>query len=186
MARCTVERLTCAQGLQGVRGRKRLRTTIAADAASPAMDRVNRQFRAERPNQLWVSDFNYVSTWQRWNGSPGSAISTCTHPSLISRRPRLRKTTTTYSAHPPVRLFYFNQTASAKTEAIHPAIRRKVRDRGIGMCHDIILVHIESPRFFLTFRAPMRSHSCRWHRQIARACPTGRPTNGRPARFNSA
>jgi len=27
---------------------------------------VNRQFRAERPNQLWVSDFTYVSTWQGW------------------------------------------------------------------------------------------------------------------------
>ncbi len=28
------------------------------------LDRVNRQFRASRPNQLWVSDFTYVSTWQ--------------------------------------------------------------------------------------------------------------------------
>jgi putative transposase len=27
---------------------------------------VNRKFRAERPNQLWVSDFTYVSTWQGW------------------------------------------------------------------------------------------------------------------------
>jgi transposase InsO family protein len=27
---------------------------------------VNRQFRADRPNQLWVSDFTYVSTWQGW------------------------------------------------------------------------------------------------------------------------
>jgi len=30
------------------------------------LDRVNRQFRADRPNQLWVSDFTYVSTWQGW------------------------------------------------------------------------------------------------------------------------
>ena len=30
------------------------------------LDRVNRHFRAERPNQLWVSDFTYVSTWQGW------------------------------------------------------------------------------------------------------------------------
>jgi putative transposase len=30
------------------------------------LDKVNRQFRAERPNQLWVSDFTYVSTWQGW------------------------------------------------------------------------------------------------------------------------
>jgi transposase InsO family protein len=27
---------------------------------------VNRQFVADRPNQLWVSDFTYVSTWQGW------------------------------------------------------------------------------------------------------------------------
>jgi len=27
---------------------------------------VKRQFKAERPNQLWVSDFTYVSTWQGW------------------------------------------------------------------------------------------------------------------------
>ncbi|WP_156513297.1 IS3 family transposase [Bordetella ansorpii] len=66
VARCTVERLMRAHGLQGVRRGKRLRTTIADDAASRPMDRVNRQFRAERPNQLWVSDFTYVSTWQGW------------------------------------------------------------------------------------------------------------------------
>src|SRR5690606_7456348 len=26
----------------------------------------NRHFHAERPNQLWVLDFTYVSTWQGW------------------------------------------------------------------------------------------------------------------------
>lgn len=66
VARCTVERLMRAQGLQGVRRGKRLRTTISDDAASRPLDRVNRQFRADRPNQLWVSDFTYVSTWQGW------------------------------------------------------------------------------------------------------------------------
>ena len=65
-ASCTIERLMRAQGLQGVRRGKRLRTTIADDAASHPMDRVNRQLRAERPNQLWVSGFSYVSTWQGW------------------------------------------------------------------------------------------------------------------------
>ena len=54
------------QGLQGVRRGKIVRTTIT-DAAVPCpLDRVNRQFKADRPNQLWVSDFTYVSTWQGW------------------------------------------------------------------------------------------------------------------------
>ncbi len=66
VARCTVERLRRAHGLQGVRRGKQLRTTIADDAASRPLDRINRQFRAERSNQLWVSDFIYVSTWQGW------------------------------------------------------------------------------------------------------------------------
>ncbi|WP_163434382.1 DDE-type integrase/transposase/recombinase, partial [Escherichia coli] len=26
-------------------------------------DKVNRNFRADRPNALWLSDFTYVSTW---------------------------------------------------------------------------------------------------------------------------
>ena len=38
-----------------------------SDARAPCpLDRVNRPFRAERPNQLWVGDFTYVSTWQGW------------------------------------------------------------------------------------------------------------------------
>ena len=65
-ARCTVERLMRVQGLQGARRGRRVRTTVADDTVSRPLDRVNRQFRAERPNQLWVSDFTYVSTWQGW------------------------------------------------------------------------------------------------------------------------
>ena len=64
VARCTVERLMRRLGLQGVRRGKAVRTTVP-DAAVPCpLDRVNRQFKADRPNQLWVSDFTYVSTWQ--------------------------------------------------------------------------------------------------------------------------
>jgi len=66
VARCTVERLMRIQGLQGVRRGKRVRTTVADEAADRPLDRVNRQFHADRPNQLWVSDFTYVSTWQGW------------------------------------------------------------------------------------------------------------------------
>lgn len=66
VARCTVERLMRRQGLQGVRRGKRVRTTVPDNAAVRPLDRVSRQFRADRPNKLWVSDFTYVSTWQGW------------------------------------------------------------------------------------------------------------------------
>jgi IS30 family transposase len=41
-------------------------TTLSDRKAPCPLDKVNRQFRAARPNQLWVSDFTYVSTWQGW------------------------------------------------------------------------------------------------------------------------
>ena len=63
VARCTVERLMRSMGLQGVVRGKRCRTTIADDSADRPLDRVNRQFYAVRPNQLWVADFTYVATW---------------------------------------------------------------------------------------------------------------------------
>jgi putative transposase len=66
VARCTVERLMRQLGLQGVRRGKAVRTTVPDPKVPCPLDRVNRQFRAERPNQLWVSDFTYVSTWQGW------------------------------------------------------------------------------------------------------------------------
>jgi len=64
VARCTVERLMRDLGLKGeVRGRG-VRTTWSDPAAANPLDRVNRNFTAERPNQLWVADFTFVSTWQ--------------------------------------------------------------------------------------------------------------------------
>jgi len=66
VARCTVERLMKRLGLEGARRGKVVRTTIPDKALPCPLDRVNRQFRAERPNQLWVADFTYVSTWQGW------------------------------------------------------------------------------------------------------------------------
>ena len=66
IARCTVERLMRRQGLHGVRRGKVIRTTFSDNKASCPLDKVHRAFRAERPNQLWVSDFTYVSTWQGW------------------------------------------------------------------------------------------------------------------------
>jgi transposase InsO family protein len=62
-ARCTVERLMRRMGLQGVVRGRRCRTTIADDGAKLPGDLVERNFKAERPNQLWVADFTYVATW---------------------------------------------------------------------------------------------------------------------------
>ncbi len=64
VARCTVERLMRRLGLRGVVRGKKVRTTMPDAKAPCPLDRVNREFRADRPNQLWVSDFTYVSTWQ--------------------------------------------------------------------------------------------------------------------------
>src|SRR5207302_6500753 len=59
----TVARLMKTMGLQGVIRGRRVRTTISDKAAPCPLDRVNRQFKAARPNVLWVSDFTYVATW---------------------------------------------------------------------------------------------------------------------------
>lgn len=66
VARCTVERLMGRLGLQGARRGMTVRTTVPDRSMPCPLDRVNRRFTAERPNQLWVSDFTYVSTWQGW------------------------------------------------------------------------------------------------------------------------
>jgi len=50
----------------GIRGASRSRSMITtrADTTSPrAPDLVKRRFEADRPNELWVSDFTYVATW---------------------------------------------------------------------------------------------------------------------------
>ncbi len=64
VARCTVERLMRSLGLRGaVRGRAFKATTIANESAVRPPDLVQRDFRASRPNQLWVADLTYVATW---------------------------------------------------------------------------------------------------------------------------
>ena len=65
VARCTVERLMRAMGLEGVvRSRAFRTTTTPGDVAERPLDLVDRDFRASRPNQLWVSDLTYVATWR--------------------------------------------------------------------------------------------------------------------------
>jgi len=65
VARCTVARLMRELGLAGaVRGRAWKVTTVAEPDAPRPTDLVAREFRAERPNALWVSDLTYVAAWR--------------------------------------------------------------------------------------------------------------------------
>ena len=64
MARCTVARLMRDLGLRGVVRGRRTTTTIPDALAARPQDLVERDFRATRPNQLWVADLTYVATWR--------------------------------------------------------------------------------------------------------------------------
>lgn len=66
MAHCQVERPMHKLGVCRAMHGKVVRTTVSDSKALCPLDRFNRQFRADQPNQLWVSDFSYVSTWQGW------------------------------------------------------------------------------------------------------------------------
>lgn len=86
IARCTVERLMRDIGIEGVRRGKKVKTTHGQPAEVCPLDKVNRQFRASQPNQLWVSDFTFVSTWR------GLAVPICAEASTIIRRIKLGPT----------------------------------------------------------------------------------------------
>ena len=58
-----VARVMRAAGIQGVSRRKRTKTTVRDEAARPAPDLVDRDFRATGPGQLWVADITYIPTW---------------------------------------------------------------------------------------------------------------------------
>jgi putative transposase len=60
------DRISRLMGELGIRGAVRSKSTITtrSDRSLPrAPDLVQRRFRANRPNELWVSDFTYVATW---------------------------------------------------------------------------------------------------------------------------
>jgi transposase InsO family protein len=63
VARCTVQRLMKTLGISGVIRGKPHRTTFSDKATPCPLDHVHRNFKADAPNVLWVSDFTYVSTW---------------------------------------------------------------------------------------------------------------------------
>jgi putative transposase len=66
VGRKRVERLMRRERLSGLVPRKRGRTTIRVPGVRVADDLVGRAFSTTGPDQLWVADITYVSTWEGW------------------------------------------------------------------------------------------------------------------------
>jgi putative transposase len=66
VSRKRVQRLMRAAGLSGLVRRKRGRTTIRVPGVRVADDLVERRFRPEAPDVLWVADITYLRTWEGW------------------------------------------------------------------------------------------------------------------------
>jgi putative transposase len=67
VARCTIERLMRKNGIEGVRNGKVQVTTRPGLAPIAAPDLVRRDFTADRPDAVWLSDFTYIRTWEGWS-----------------------------------------------------------------------------------------------------------------------
>jgi putative transposase len=66
VGRKRVERLMRQHGISGLVPKKRGRTTVRVPGVRVADDLVQRDFKPEAPNVLWVADITYLSTWQGW------------------------------------------------------------------------------------------------------------------------
>jgi putative transposase len=66
VGRKRVERLMRQAKISGMVARKHGRTTISVPGVRVADDLVERQFRPDGPNQLWVADITYLRTWEGW------------------------------------------------------------------------------------------------------------------------
>lgn len=67
-SRKRVARLMASAGIEGRYKRRSRRTTIAGEAAAPAVDLLGRDFapRDLVPDTAWVGDITYIRTWQGW------------------------------------------------------------------------------------------------------------------------
>jgi putative transposase len=63
IGRDQVARLMRELGIWGVKRSRRVRTTKRDDTAERSPDLVDRDFTADRPNALWVTDLTFVATW---------------------------------------------------------------------------------------------------------------------------
>ncbi len=65
-ARKRVARLMRGAGLVGCHRRRRVRTTVADPARTPAPNLVARNFAAPAPDRLWIGDITFVPTREGW------------------------------------------------------------------------------------------------------------------------
>ena len=63
IGRDQVARLMRSMQIRGATRVRRVRTTIRDDSNPRSPDLVKRDFTAERPNRLWLTDITYVPTW---------------------------------------------------------------------------------------------------------------------------
>jgi putative transposase len=66
VGRKRVARLMKAAAISGIKPPKRWRTTIRVPGVEPATDLVERAFRPDAPNVLWVADITYLRTGEGW------------------------------------------------------------------------------------------------------------------------
>lgn len=79
VARCTIERLMKRVHIQGLMRKKSPNTTYSAKRANCPKDLVNRCFKANTPNVLWVADITRQRTLSGW-------VSTAFITDVYSRR----------------------------------------------------------------------------------------------------
>jgi len=66
VSRKRVIRIMQELGLRARRPRKWKTTTVSTPGAKAAPNRLERDFSAEAPNQVWTADITYVWTWEGW------------------------------------------------------------------------------------------------------------------------
>ena len=78
VSRRRVRRLMRQAGISGLVKVKRGRTTVRVPGVRVADDLVERKFRPDAPNVLWVADITYLRTWEGW----GSTSPPCRTPTV--------------------------------------------------------------------------------------------------------
>jgi putative transposase len=61
-----VARIMGELGIEGICGRRKVKTTRRDPAQTPAADLVERDFSADQPDELWLSDVTYIATDEGW------------------------------------------------------------------------------------------------------------------------